>query len=164
MTEERLDIELYLVRHADAGDPAAWDGPDAARPLSGKGRKQTQRLARFLRDQGFAPSVLLTSPKVRAAETAAGLAEALGVEVRVDDRLSEGFGLDDLRAILRELEFPRRPVLVGHDPDFSGLVVELAGAPVRMRKGALARIDLSAELEPGTGTLCWLFPPDALAR
>lgn len=164
MTAEPLRIELYLIRHADAGDPAAWDGPDAARPLSGKGRKQVQRLARFLRDLGFTADVLLTSPKTRAAETAAGLTESLGIEAQVDDRLAEGFGMNDLRALLREVGAPRRAVLVGHDPDFSGLAEELVGTPIALRKGALARIDLPRQAVAGAGVLRWLIPPDALAR
>ena len=63
-------IELHLLRHADAGDPMAWDGPDEARPLSDKGERQADRLGRFLAGVGFAPDVIITSPKVRAAQTA----------------------------------------------------------------------------------------------
>jgi len=89
MTAERTGLDLVLVRHADAGDPAAWSGPDAARPLSGKGRKQAQRLARFLREIGLEPDAIITSPKIRAAETAAAIAEGLGIDVRTDDRLAD---------------------------------------------------------------------------
>ena len=67
-------IELYLLRHADAGDPMAWQGPDAARPLSGKGERQADRLGRFLAGIGFTPDAIITSPKVRAAQTAEGVA------------------------------------------------------------------------------------------
>ena len=58
---------------------------------------------------------------------------------------------------------PERPVLVGHDPDFSELVAVLCGAAgVSMRKGALARIEIERPLQAGAGTLRWLIPPDAL--
>ena len=114
-------IELYLLRHADAGDPMAWQGPDAARPLSGKGERQADRLGRFLAGIGFTPDAIITSPKVRAAQTAEGVADHLGVPVTIDDRLAEGVDLAALEAVLRAAGDPARPVLVGHDPDFSDL-------------------------------------------
>jgi len=105
------------------------------------------------------------SPKIRAAETAAAIGEALGLEVRIDDRLAEGFALAELDALVREGAL-RRPILVGHDPDFSGLVELLVGASIPLKKGALARIGLPGEVNPtaGAGVLRWLIPPDALVR
>ena len=70
--------------------------------------------------------------------------------------------LATLERILADAGNPPRPVLVGHDPDFSELVSELVGAPIAMRKGTLARIDVERPLEPGGGELCWLLPPDLL--
>jgi phosphohistidine phosphatase len=142
----------------------AWTGPDAARPLSGKGRKQAGRLGRFLREVRFEPGIVVSSPKVRAAETAEIVAENLGVEVRLDDRLAGGFSLADLPRLLEDLKTPARLVLVGHDPDFSELTEELTGASIPVRKGAFLRIDVPAEPLPGTGILRWLLPPDALTR
>ena len=72
--------ELYLLRHADAGDPEAWKGDDADRPLSGKGEKQSERLGRFLAGTAFRADVVLTSPKVRALRTAEIVAERLGLD------------------------------------------------------------------------------------
>ncbi len=165
MSNERAGLDLILVRHADAGDPEAWAGPDAARPLSSKGRKQAQRLARYLREVKLEPDAIVTSPKLRAAQTAAAIGEALGVEVRIDDRLAEGFGLAELDAILREGSF-RRPILVGHDPDFSDLLALLVGGSIPLRKGALARLDVPGDVSAGAGAgvLRWLIRPDALVR
>ena len=154
---------LHLLRHADAGDPLAWDGPDERRPLSGKGEKQADRLGRFLAGIGFRPDAIITSPKDRAAQTAEIVAGHLGVTVSVDERLGEPLGLGDLEGILRAASDPDRPVIVGHDPDFSDLVAVLCDTSrVTMRKGALARIDVGRPLEPGGGTLRWLVPPDLL--
>ena len=86
-------IELYFLRHADAGDPMAWQGPDAARPLSGKGERQADRLGRFLSGIGFTTDAIITSPKLRAAQTAEGVARHLGVPVTIDDRLAESVDL-----------------------------------------------------------------------
>jgi phosphohistidine phosphatase len=155
---------LYLLRHADAGDPEAWTGPDDARPLSGKGEKQSRRLGKMLASVGFAPSTIISSPKLRARQTAELLAEELGQQITIDDRL--GFGLDAVavEAILFDAGEPEAPVLVGHDPDFSELTAWLIGASsFTMKKGALARIDTVRPISRASGTLRWLVPPDLLA-
>jgi phosphohistidine phosphatase SixA len=156
-------IELHFMRHAHAGDPETWDGPDDERPLSQKGEKQADRLGRFLASVGFTPDAVITSPKVRAARTAEIVAGHIGIEVTVDPRLGGALGLPDLEALLRAAGDPGRPVLVGHDPDFSELVASLSGAArIPMRKGAIARIDSARPFAPGRGTLRWLLPPELL--
>jgi phosphohistidine phosphatase SixA len=154
---------LHLVRHAHAGDPEAWDGPDAARPLSEKGRAQAERLGSYLADIAFRTDAVITSPKLRAAQTAELVAAHLGVKVELDDRLAGSLDLDTLEAVLADAQDPQRPVLVGHDPDFSELLASLCEAQnAPMRKGALARIEADRPLREGGGTLRWLIPPDAL--
>jgi len=155
--------ELYLLRHADAGDPLAWDGPDDRRPLSSKGEKLAERLGRFLAAMGFHPDAIITSPRVRAARTAEIVGASLGVTVSEDALLGGALGLDELERVLRAAGDPDRTVVVGHDPDFTELVEVLcAGTRVPMRKGALARIDVGRPLGAGGGTLRWLVPPDLL--
>jgi phosphohistidine phosphatase SixA len=154
---------IHLLRHAHAGDPDAWDGPDAARPLSQKGRDQADRLGAFLAGIRFATDGLITSPKLRSVQTAELVAAPLGVDVEVDDRLARPLDLDTLKAVLADAQEPERPVLVGHDPDFSELLAVLCDASnVPLRKGAIARIEVDRPLRPGGGTLRWLIPPDAL--
>jgi phosphohistidine phosphatase len=156
-------MELYLLRHAHAGDPEAWDGPDERRPLSDKGEKQSDRLGRFLAGIGFQADAIITSPKARAAQTAKLVAHRLGLPVGEDERLGGEVSVGTLEAILRDAGDPVRPVVVGHDPDFTELLAILCGAArVPMKKGALARIDVPRPLEPGGGTLRWLVPPDLL--
>ena len=121
---DRDTVQLHLLRHAHAGDPEGWTGPDAARPLSAKGEQQAERLGRFLAEVGFKPDAIIT------------LAEAPGRADRRDRRrrasasrsartnASPGtFDLVTIEAILFDAGEPAKPVLVGHDPDFS----ELAG-------------------------------------
>jgi phosphohistidine phosphatase len=156
-------MELYLLRHAHAGDPGAWDGPDEQRPLSDKGERQAERLGRYLVEIGFEADAIITSPKVRAAQTASIVAERLGKPVSEDERLASGVTIQTLDAVLRTAGEPRRVVVVGHDPDFSDLLALLCDtARVPMKKGAMARIDVDGPLEPGAGTLRWLVPPDLL--
>ncbi len=155
-------IELWLVRHAHAGDSMEWHGDDDERPLTERGRRQAERLGAFLAATDLRPDVVISSGKVRAAETAEIIAAALSMKVRFDDRLADGLGLGGLAALLGELKV-RRPMLVGHDPDFTDLVGVLCEASgVEMKKGALARIDLTLPPLPGCGTLRWLVPPDLL--
>jgi phosphohistidine phosphatase SixA len=155
--------QLHLLRHAHAGNAEAWTGPDDARPLSQKGEKQSERLARFLNSVGFRPDAIISSPKARALQTAEIVAAELGSDVRVDERLGGSLDLVMVEAILFDAGEPGRPVLVGHDPDFSELLETIAGAPdLPMRKGALARIDTPRPLRAGSGTLRWLVPPDLL--
>jgi phosphohistidine phosphatase len=155
-------IELLLLRHADAGDPGAWSRSDAERPLSPKGHRQAARVARWLTALGHKPDVILSSPKVRAAETAVAVADAFEMRVTDEPRLADSLGIRILEEMLHDAGDPARPMIVGHDPDFSELASLLSGAPLEMRKGALVRIDIEAPFEPGGGTLRWLVPPDAL--
>lgn len=155
--------ELHLLRHAHAGNPQTWDRPDESRPLSEKGEAQADRLGRFLAGVGFKPDAIITSPKLRAARTAEIVAGHLGVPFSFDTRLADGFDLADLERLLGEADDPVRPVIVGHDPDFSEVLGQLVGSSrVPMRKGAFARVDVDRPLEAGAGVLRWLVPPDLL--
>ncbi len=155
-------LELYLLRHADAGDSTLWDGPDEARPLSAKGHRQAERLGAFLVKLGLSVDAVITSPLIRARETADIVAAALGLPVTEDDRLAFGAGLEDVQAVAADHHGARRLLLVGHDPDFSGLVTGLTGADAPMKKGALARLDVVTGIVPDGAVLRWLVPPDLL--
>ncbi|MFH1474328.1 MAG: histidine phosphatase family protein [Chloroflexota bacterium] len=155
-------VELCFLRHAQAADRDTWDEPDELRPLTEKGRRQAERIGRTLAAAGFAPDAVITSPLVRARETAEIVAAHVGVTALIEPRLGEPLDLATVEAILDDAGRPRRPIVVGHDPDFSELVSALVGAPVPMRKGALARIDVERPLAYGQGELRWLLPPDLL--
>lgn len=156
-------VELGFLRHAHAGDRTTWTGPDDERPLTRKGERQAERLGRFLVAGGWIPDAVLTSPLARAAGTAEIVAAALGRPVVVEPRLAEAFDYSTLEAILVDAGDPVRPLLVGHDPDFTELVSGLCDArELFMRKGSFARVDAVRPLGPGTGTLRWLVPPDLL--
>lgn len=166
IAETATTLELYLVRHADAGDSARWAGDDAERPLSKKGRRQAKALAHTLRELHLRVDAVITSPLLRAAQTAKPIAKALAVEVLTDERLGYGFGTRELTSLVGQLGAGmQRVVLVGHDPGFTEVASHLVGAPLSMAKGALVRIDLDGrETASGAGALRWLLPPDAVAR
>jgi phosphohistidine phosphatase len=160
LPEAPQPFQLFLLRHADAGDPMAWAGDDAERPLSAKGKRQARRLASLLAEIGWKPDVILTSPKVRAAETARIVGQAVDVKPADEQILASSFELSDVASVLADHPDARRVVLVGHDPDFSSLASTLTGAAIELRKGAIARIDLQdSSPAAGQGALRWLIPP-----
>jgi phosphohistidine phosphatase len=162
---DTAEIQLHLLRHAHAGDPFKWSGSDDDRPLSEKGRAQAERMGRFLAGAGFRPDAVLTSPKARAAQTARLVAAALSVPVVEAEELAGPLDAAVLERLLSTAGNPRRPVLVGHDPDFSEMAAALAGvAELPMRKGALVRIDIVRPLIDGAGVLRWLLPPELLSE
>ena len=165
MNSASTALSLYLLRHADAGDPGAWSGDDAKRPLSPKGVRQSERLGRHLAAIRFSPDAILTSPKLRALQTAEIVGRALGREPAIDERLANGVDVRAVEEVLTTAGRPRTCVLVGHDPDFTDLLRELSAAQnVSMKKGAIARIDFDDGVRADGGDLRWLIPPDALPK
>lgn len=123
---------IWLLRHAEAEDGS----PDEARRLTQKGERQARVAGAALKALGVELELCLSSPRVRAEQTARLACEPLGVEVTIEDRLSGGpFDPAELAGGLDSV------MLVGHDPDFSMAVHDLTGAQVRMKKGGLAGIE-----------------------
>lgn len=134
---------IWLLRHAHAEDGA----PDEARPLSAEGERQAQVAGEALASLDLGLQACVSSPKLRAVQTARPVCEALGLTPVEDHRL-EG-GPFDAEAIADE--HGEHVLLVGHDPDFSAAVHKLTGAQVRLPKGAIAAVDrgeLKALLRP----------------
>ena len=111
-------MRLFLVRHAEA----ASGTPDELRTLTPQGREQARRLGERLREEGVAPDAILSSPLLRARETAAAL--ALG-PAEPEERLAPGAGPDDVRAAIAGRG--ETVVVVGHQPDCSEITLALTG-------------------------------------
>ena len=138
---------IYLLRHGDAED---GNGDDAARRLTAKGARQARAAGSALAALGVEIDGCLTSPKVRAAETARLACEPLGLEPETATELRGG-GFDALALAAGRGDV----LLVGHEPDFSAEVGRLTGANVKLKKGGLAVVDGS--------TLLALLRPKELA-
>ncbi|HWD75600.1 MAG TPA: histidine phosphatase family protein [Solirubrobacteraceae bacterium] len=122
---------LWLLRHAEAAEGI----PDDERPLTERGIHQAEAAGRALEQLGVNIDACLTSPKLRALQTAQLACAPLDVEVTIDRRLSgEPFDVHDLVAGLGDV------LLVGHDPSFTLTLHDLTGAQARMKKGGLAGI------------------------
>ena len=86
------------------------------------------------------------------------------MRVDVAGALGGPLAIETVEELLRDAGNPERPMLVGHDPDFSALAAELSGLPaLPMRKASLVRIDLPRPLQAGSGVLRWLLPPDLIS-
>jgi phosphohistidine phosphatase len=122
---------LWLLRHAEAEDGL----PDDQRPLTDRGAMQADAAGRALAVLDVHLDACLTSPKLRAVQTAERACEPLGVQITIEPALSgEPFDVRELTAGLGDV------LLVGHDPSFSMLLHDLTGAQSRMKKGGLAGI------------------------
>jgi phosphohistidine phosphatase len=139
---------IYLLRHGDAED---GNGDDAARRLTSKGEGQAKAAGQALATLDAGIDSCLTSPKVRAADTARLACRALGLEPEIAEQLRGG-PFDSLALCAGH----GNVLLVGHEPDFSTEIARLTGANVKLRKGGLAIVDAS--------TLLALMRPQDLAR
>jgi phosphohistidine phosphatase len=137
---------LWLLRHAEAVDGL----PDDERPLTERGMRQAEAAGLGLARLRTKIDACLSSPKLRAVQTAQRACEPLGVPVTVEPALSgEPFDVQGLTAGLGDV------LLVGHDPSFSLTVHDLTGAQSRLKKGGIAGI--------AKGELVALFRPVDLA-
>jgi phosphohistidine phosphatase len=158
-------MEIYFLRHGDAGAAEGWKGSDAERPLSKEGAARMEKEAAAIARLRPTLDMILTSPLVRARQTAEIVARKLRLTqaLIVEERLAPGFAAADLKRILKERRASRGLLLVGHEPDFSRVISAcIGGGSVECRKGSLIRVDMD---DPASlsGVLVWLLPPGALA-
>ena len=155
-------MELYFLRHGIAADEGPPGAGDAGRPLTKDGTAKMKIAARGLRQLGLQLDALLSSPLVRAHETAQIVARELGPELRLTDALVPGCDVARIFDLLGEHRAAERVMFVGHEPDFSTIVGALTGGSrIELKKGGLARVDIEV-FEEGAGTLVWLIPPRVL--
>jgi phosphohistidine phosphatase len=130
-------VQLVIVRHAEA----ASGEPDELRPLTPEGREVARALGQRLARDGFRPDAVLTSPLLRARETAQELARPVGVEPEPDERLAPGATPEGVRAAIQERG--ETVVVVGHQPDCSRIAAALTGgAEPAFAPGAMLAIEL----------------------
>jgi len=159
-------MRLYFLRHGRAVARDEWGGDDAQRPLTEDGVELVRAEADSLRRMALDPTVIITSPLVRAVQTADIVVERLDLSGRLlhDDRMAAGLDLDTLQELVRENDHAAAILFVGHEPDFSEIISGLTGGKsIVMKKGALARVDLP-DHSVRRGHLVWLIPSAALAR
>jgi phosphohistidine phosphatase len=127
-------MRLFVVRHAEA----APGDPDELRPLTAAGRATARVLAARLAAEEV--EVVLSSPLLRARETAGEIAQAAHVQVEVDDRLAPGATPDGVRAAVAGRG--ETVVAVGHQPDCSELVLAFTGRTERFEPATFVEVEL----------------------
>ena len=161
-------MECILFRHGLAVDREKWDGADGQRPLTIKGAEKTRQAAAGLLDLDVTPSHILTSPFLRARETAKLVREALEFrqEVQVCDELLPTAPPDKLLVLLNSLPQDASVICVGHEPhlgEAAGLI--LFGEPVpglSLKKAGACFLSFDGPPKAGKGTLRWWLPPSQL--
>ena len=161
-------MDCILLRHGIAVEREEWKGPDADRPLTERGAKRVAQVAAGLSRLDVQPTHVLSSPLVRAIETAKIAHRSLQVRpaVQIVDALVPNAPPDRLLSILHDLPPQSCVLCVGHEPHL-GLVasVLLAGRPSQafpFKKAGACLIELSAPVKPGRGVLRWWLPPGQL--
>jgi len=148
-------MRLYFLRHGIAEDLAA---SDFERELTKRGRRRVLASAKVMTRLGIAPRQIFSSPRLRARQTAEIAADALGMAVTISEAVNFGFDLSDLRRLTQDFSADDELMFVGHNPDMSLLVSEIAGVDASLKKGGLARIDVIGR-RVDEGELVWLIAP-----
>jgi phosphohistidine phosphatase len=159
-------FELYLIRHGIAEERGDDWPDDTKRPLTDEGKSSLRKEARGLLRLGVTFDIMLTSPLVRAKQTAEIMADACNdrPSLVTVDSLSPNGSFQNILKDLEEHARKSRIALVGHEPDLGELAARLAGLrrPLEFKKGAICRIDVKTLPPAGPGALRWFFPPKIL--
>ena len=124
-----------------------------------KGVERTEVTAHALEKLGVKPTLLYTSPRVRARQTAEILAKALGVAVSVREEVGFGFNVQHIGPLTADAGTNNDVMFVAHEPDLSIIISTLiGGGEIVMKKGGLARVDLFSRA-PLRGALVWMIAP-----
>jgi phosphohistidine phosphatase len=164
-------MRLYIVRHGIAELRSISSARDGDRALTSEGLEKMQRQARGMKAAGCIPDMILSSPLVRARQTAEILLQAFGTDVTLDvsENLAPGGDRGALyREIVRYSETLHGLMLVGHQPSLGEIAGELAWGSrechIEFKKGGLCMIDLDVYQGEIRGNLVGLFPPSILRK
>jgi phosphohistidine phosphatase len=133
--------QLWLLRHGEAVPHESK--PDFERELTPRGRRQSAAAGAALARLGLELSACYTSPLVRAAETAELACKALNVKPEAREEVGKGFDADVALSLLAEHGDGEKILVVGHNPSFEQVVLDLTGGRVDFKKGGVAAIRVS---------------------
>ena len=160
-------MNLYILRHGIAverGTPGFKT--DADRPLTPKGKRQLREVAAAMKRLNLHFDLILSSPFLRARQTAEVVAQSLRLEQRL--ACSEELAPDGRpKSLIRQLQdwgpAPENILLVGHEPYLSQLIAWLisdgAATSIELKKGGLGKLEMDALRSGRCATLAWLLTP-----
>ena len=161
-------MDCVLLRHGIAVERDEWEGPDADRPLTERGAKRVTQVAAGLKWLDVQPTHVLSSPLIRAIETAKIVHRLLRARsaVHIVDELLPDAPPDRLLSILRDLPSKSCVLCVGHEPHLgmvaSAMLVGKPSTAFPFKKAGACLIELSIPAKPGRGVLRWWLSPDQL--
>ena len=160
-------MQVHLLRHGTAEDMRPG-GSDAERKLTAAGCNEVRSAAECARRAKVAPTLILSSPYVRAVETAEIAAQVLGYrgDIVRTDLLIPSASPQRVWNEIRSRQDEMQILLAGHEPLLSQLASYLLSTPalqIEMRKATLVRIDLDHFAQDPRGILKWMAPPDIWA-
>jgi phosphohistidine phosphatase len=165
-------VELYILRHGEAGKRIAAGSKDSERALTVAGEQEVREVAAGLAELGVRPNFVAASPLARAQQTAEIAVKKLKVKKNNfqlwDELKPEGSRLE-LYARLAKFKADDSVMIVGHEPYLSSLVRDLAfdgqgSARITLKKAGLAKVDITAFRPKAKGELRWLLTPRHLKR
>ncbi|MCI0698419.1 phosphohistidine phosphatase SixA [candidate division KSB1 bacterium] len=160
-------MEIYIIRHAIAAEREEWTGSDDKRPLTEKGKKKMEQIAHGLAAMEIDFTHIISSPLVRAQQTAEILQKILKFDhLDETDLLVPAADPAAMIPFLNKLPDNAEVALVGHEPHLSELLCYLLTGQHKnfatFKKGGVAMLESYAPLRPGNLTLRWLMEPNHL--
>ena len=168
--QRRQRYELYIMRHGIAVVRGADFADDSKRPLTPEGKKKVKEIASGLKRLGVSLDWVVTSPLVRALETAEIVAETLGPNLPMDfcDALRPGGSAEALVTFLAKYPNRKRVLVAGHEPDLGSLAVRLIGAGrhvnLGFKKGGCCLLEFDQFPPKSPGELIWWATPRLLRK
>lgn len=158
-------LELYIIRHGLAGKSLEDEAMDEERPLKKKGKEKMKGIAKGLKELKISFDTVLTSPLLRAKESADILNEYCGEskEATVTDLLKPDSSYNDLIKLLNEYKDHKTVAIVGHEPFLSGFasycLSKSKNPLMNLKKGGVLMLEIDQVIKPGKCTLSLLMEP-----
>lgn len=165
-------MDLFLLRHGEAGKRLTAMARDRERPLTVAGRQEVEKIGRALARSGLEFDLVATSPLRRAAETASAVSEAFKrTKLEEWPELSPEGSREALYRRLARVKAGSCVLCVGHEPYLTTVIGEVAGRAeqspgfrIALKKGGLARVSITTFSPRVTGELRWLLTPKQIRK
>ncbi len=161
-------IDLFVLRHGEAGNRMTVAEKDSERPLTPEGRAEMQKTAKSLKALGLQTDRIYTSPLRRARETAEIVAKVLKIPTLEEwDELKPDGSKAALYRKLARVEQNSRLILVGHEPYLTSMIGEIIGttsAKIVLKKGGVGKVRITSFTPRISGELRWLLTPKLIDK
>jgi phosphohistidine phosphatase len=149
-------MKLYFVRHGKASQNAPTD---EQRPLTEDGIESVKHIAVALKKSGCQPTIIYTSPRVRALQTATIIADEFGMKAQINDACNFDFDAKAVVELCKEFSENDEVMFVGHNPSMSEVVQHVTGAMVELSTGGIACVTEFNPPSTRNAMLKWLLTP-----